>query len=108
MVEVEITFAYRSDEYIQNDDGFFIDFGDIKSVINDTFDHRFLMYSGDKYLETMKDFPGVVIVDYMPTAENMAVHMRGLIIDKLESVYKEYAVIVNVKLSETVSSKVIL
>ena len=56
--------------------GMVIDFGDLKSaikvVIDEVFDHRLILYTGDPFLETLQNLPGVMSVPYMPTVENLA------------------------------------
>ena len=60
-------------EYL-SDSGYVVDFGVIKKVICDKFDHKFVMYKDDKFstVARKENFPGFVFVDYVPTAENMA------------------------------------
>lgn len=54
--------------------GMVTDFGFLKDQFNsmiDFFDHKTLIYRDD-YLMSSVDFPGKILVDYNPTAENMA------------------------------------
>jgi len=83
------------------DEGMVIDFGDLKAVmmkeIDERFDHGFIVYEGDEFLMSLFDIPiwtkssmnipmsklpldpstvfstmKVLVVDYIPTAENLA------------------------------------
>ena len=64
-----------------NDIGMILDFGVIKDRLcewlEDNWDHKFLLWDEDPWLEPMQlvDFEGVVAVPFNPTAENMAKHM---------------------------------
>ncbi len=53
-----------------------IDFSVIKQRlcmwIENVWDHNFLVWEEDPYLEAMLEMPGVVVVPFNPTAENMA------------------------------------
>ena len=57
-----------------------MDFSDISAIltreVHDVVDHAFVVYSGDtdaiKALEVMGDEHRTVIVDFIPTAENLA------------------------------------
>ena len=57
-----------------------MDFSDISTiltkVVHDVIDHAFVVYSGDKdaikALELMGDEHRTVVVDFIPTAENLA------------------------------------
>ena len=68
-VKVRLLFYPDSHKKIQQV-GFVIDFKEIKQIIN-LYDHKFLMHSEDEYLADMKDMPGLVIVDYSPSVENI-------------------------------------
>jgi 6-pyruvoyltetrahydropterin/6-carboxytetrahydropterin synthase len=58
-----------------------IDFAVIKSRLcewlEENYDHRFLLWRGDPWLEPMRrmDPEGVIAVSYNPTAENIAEHL---------------------------------
>ena len=64
----------------ESDDGMVIDFSDLKDImmakIDKNFDHAFVVYKGDKYMnffdEMYKDGLKIVTVDVIPTAENLA------------------------------------
>jgi len=102
-VYIEIGFNIP-DRYIEGKEGFLIDFGDVKRIINDTFDHKFIAYEKDPFANILEDLPGVVFVEYIPTAENMSLHMRNLIKDHLQK--NGIKAVVNVQLNETKFSKV--
>ncbi len=63
-----------------SDEGMLMDFGDISAIltreIHDIVDHAFVVYSGDndaiQALQTMGPSHRTVIVDFIPTAENLA------------------------------------
>ena len=76
-----------------SDEGMVIDFGDLKSIlmseIDARFDHKFIMYEKDwklidRFNEIEKDFFGIVLVNFIPTAENLAKHWYELIKSKLQ------------------------
>jgi 6-pyruvoyltetrahydropterin/6-carboxytetrahydropterin synthase len=58
-----------------------IDFSVIKERLcmwlEDNYDHKFLLWKEDPWCEVMKDIDpdGVVVVDFNPTAENIAEHL---------------------------------
>lgn len=64
------------------DPGFVVDFGDIKGLV-DEWDHRFLFWDQDPILEDMLGFMdpegldvhGIKILQFNPTAENMAEYL---------------------------------
>ena len=63
-----------------SDEGMLMDFGDISAIltreIHDIVDHAFVVYSGDddviQALQAMGPSHRTVIVDFIPTAENLA------------------------------------
>ena len=63
-----------------SEEGMLMDFSDISAIltreVHDVVDHAFVVYSGDtdaiKALEVMGDEHRTVIVDFIPTAENLA------------------------------------
>ncbi len=63
-----------------SDEGMLMDFGDISAIlkreIHDIVDHAFVVYSGDndaiEALQAMGPSHRTVIVDFIPTAENLA------------------------------------
>lgn len=70
------------DKTSDSSEGMIIDFGDLKGVmmnyIHEVFDHSFTVSSSDKYLlffEQMKsEGMKINILDFVPTAENLAYH----------------------------------
>lgn len=57
------------------DEGMLIDFGPAKELVRlhlQDRDHRFLISHTDPLLQDMERLPGVIVVPYVPTAENMA------------------------------------
>lgn len=55
--------------------GMVIDFSRVKTAltaVHDAWDHRFIIGDDDPLAETLYGLPGVVIVPYQPTAENLA------------------------------------
>ena len=76
-----------------SDEGMVIDFGDLKEIMMDNidknFDHGFVIYNGDQFLEMFGNLKNkyeqkIIIVDFIPTAENLAKHWFELIKPKLE------------------------
>ena len=63
-----------------SEEGMLIDFSDVSAILNeyihDIFDHAFLVYSGDQdglaALEVLGDQHRTVIMEFVPTAENLA------------------------------------
>ena len=63
-----------------SDEGMLMDFGDISAIltreIHDVVDHAFVVYSGDgdaiQALQVMGSTHRTVVVDFIPTAENLA------------------------------------
>ena len=66
-----------------NGDGMVMDFGEVKDKMNhffDAFDHSYIIYKNDITLPLFKQIEGLIhnrmmVVDYNPTAENMAYHI---------------------------------
>lgn len=56
-----------------------IDFGVVKSTLcawlEESWDHRFLLWEDDPGVSQMRDFRGVLVVPFNPTAENMAEYL---------------------------------
>ncbi len=72
--DVTITLDFETGQSFIEGVGFLIDFGDIKKYVDERFDHKFVMQSSDPYLKSIAplEIPGLVVVDYAPTAENLA------------------------------------
>lgn len=76
--------AQISFEFVSNrldELGMVIDFGEIKRTvckwIDEKFDHKFLVFVDDPLAEALKDFPGVVVLDFNPTVENLCRYVFG-------------------------------
>ncbi len=76
-----------------SDEGMVIDFADIKQIlmeeIDSKYDHGFCIYNKDKFLEYFERFKDkyeqkIIIVDFIPTAENLAKHWFELIEGRLK------------------------
>lgn len=63
-----------------SNEGMVIDYGDLKQIMMDVidseYDHRFVMHMDDKFAKAfgMLDGVGVILVDFVPTAENLSKH----------------------------------
>ena len=61
-------------------EGMVIDFQDVKQnvkwILADYYDHKFLISNTDALAEEMSRLPGVILVDYIPTAENIALQLK--------------------------------
>jgi 6-pyruvoyltetrahydropterin/6-carboxytetrahydropterin synthase len=88
-------------DYIK-DQGFYIDFGEIKKTINEVFDHQFIMWKEDPLADKLASCPGVRLVVYVPSAENISNHMCGLIKEMVQDNKKVMQI--GVKLYETSNS----
>lgn len=57
------------------DEGMVVDFGEVKTrlkSIASSLDHQFLLSAEDPFVDIMKSLPGVIVVNFVPTAENIA------------------------------------
>lgn len=68
--------------------GMVVDFGDLKSVVNrmivDPFDHALLLRSDAPLKEEIAAaYQNVIILDFQPTCENLAVYFAGLLKNNL-------------------------
>ena len=70
--KVKIVITYNYERLIEGANGFIVDFGDIKKIINDKFDHKFLISGDDDLWSALSVLPGISKVGYIPTAENIA------------------------------------
>lgn len=56
-----------------------VDFSVIKdrlcNWLEEFWDHKFMVFVNDPYLDQLKELPGVWLVPFNPTAENMAAHL---------------------------------
>lgn len=90
-------------------EGMIVDFGDLKKIMMDvidkTYDHSYTLYKDDKYIRffnIMKaDGCKINIVDFIPTAENLAKHWYKLLDKKLMD---KNIVLVYVRVYETPTS----
>jgi len=60
------------------DEGMVVDFGPVKTLCRKLLtkrDHQFLLCEGDPLVGVMATLPGVVVVPWIPTAENIALDM---------------------------------
>ena len=68
--------------------GMVVDFGDLKRVVNkyivDPFDHALLLRSAAPVKEEISAaYQNVIILDFQPTCENLAIYFAGLLKDNL-------------------------
>jgi 6-pyruvoyl-tetrahydropterin synthase len=79
-----------------------IDFKDLKTIVRgvvDRLDHRFMLHTGDPLASDMSMLPGVILVTFVPTAENLV----RFIADTLQGELSSYttAWLHSVRLQET-------
>ncbi len=96
--------------------GMVMDFKDVKEImtkeIHDLLDHSFIISQEApqlKYFEAMKDcYPDdplrLVIVDFIPTAENLAVYCFSLIQNKIKDKYNTKLKLISLEFWETPTS----
>jgi len=104
---INIEFYRQEDEYI--DMGSFIDWQIIEKLLNKDFGHRYLISKHDPIIKQIKDLPGIRIVDYFPTSENISKEMIDLISQEilLEVRKKDIGhMSVRLKLSETSNTSI--
>lgn len=56
-------------------EGMVVDFTDVKTRLKELvgdLDHRTLIYVGDPFADALRQMPGITLVEYIPTAENIA------------------------------------
>lgn len=89
----------------QDSIGRVLDFSVIKSLLaewlEENWDHKFLIWNGDSMAAMLSgiDPPGVVLVDFNPTAENMAKHLIQVVAP--EQLRDTGCRLVKVKIEET-------
>lgn len=91
-----------------SEEGMVMDFGDVKEIakrlVVDAWDHAFLVYSGDKavadFLRSLPDHKTVVL-DVIPTAENLAREAFRLLDPAYRDVYGNALRLERVRLYET-------
>lgn len=87
--------------------GYVIDFGEIKRIVNEMYDHKLVLHREDEWAAKMEKLgvPGLVIVDFAPTSENMATDIALRIQKALKSLGC-HAPKIQINLWETSSSYV--
>ena len=95
-----------------SEEGMLMDFSDISEIltihIHDVVDHAFVVYQGDELalsaLELMGDDHRTVIVDFIPTAENLAKWAFEQIEDLISTAYGNRLKLVAMHVRETPKS----
>ncbi len=95
-----------------SEEGMLMDFSDISEIltihIHDVVDHAFVVYQGDELalsaLELMGDEHRTVIVDFIPTAENLAKWAFEQIEDLISTAYGNRLKLVAMHVRETPKS----
>lgn len=112
-LEVTVTGELCSEEG-SSSEGMVIDFGDIKKLmtekVHDVFDHGFMVYREDLYRPILQQIldtdPGhrIIVVDFIPTAENMAKHIWKILEESIEKEFDYKLHVFKVRLYETPNS----
>ncbi|MCK9272747.1 6-carboxytetrahydropterin synthase QueD [Candidatus Gracilibacteria bacterium] len=89
-----------------SNEGMIIDFGDIKKItkefIDSKLDHGYMGYKGDVVLDLIKKENFKYIeVDFIPTAENIAVWIFNELSPKFQNIYGKNLKLHKIKLYET-------
>ncbi len=91
-----------------SEQGMVMDFSDVKRVakdrVVDAWDHAFLVYRGDKaVLDFLNSLPNhkTVVLDVIPTAENLAKAAFDLLLDAYRDTYGNHLRLERVRLYET-------
>ena len=95
-----------------SDEGMLMDFSDVSKIltekVHDVVEHAFVVYQGDKQalsaLELMNDDHRTVIVDFIPTAENLAKWAFEQVEPHIQSVYGNTLRLVAMHVRETPKS----
>ena len=95
-----------------SDEGMLMDFSDVSKIltekVHDVVDHAFVVYQGDKQalaaLGLMNDDHRTVIVDFIPTAENLAKWAFEQVEPHIQSVYGNTLRLVAMHVRETPKS----
>jgi 6-pyruvoyltetrahydropterin/6-carboxytetrahydropterin synthase len=94
-----------------SDDGMVMDFSDVKAIarqaVVDVWDHAFLVYKGDhQVLEFLTSLPNhkTVVMDSIPTAENMAAAAFRVLEALYRDTYGTHLKLERVRLYETPNS----
>jgi len=93
-------------------EGMLMDFSKVKEIlmenIHDYLDHRFIMYKNDKLLPILLETGcELVIVDFIPTAENIAKHSFEKVAPIIKMAYGDELRLVSIEFWETPTSKAI-
>ncbi len=98
----------------ESDDGMVIDFTDVKTIAAkyvEMLDHAFIVYKDDKevmaFLDNGSEFAKnhkTVVVNFIPTAENLADWLFGCLSDAYWEKYKDRLTLVNLRFYETPTS----
>ena len=91
-----------------SEQGMVMDFSDVKRIakerVVDAWDHAFLVYRGDKVvLDFLNTLPNnkTVVLDIIPTAENLAKTTFDLLLDAYRDTYGNHLRLERVRLYET-------
>ena len=91
-----------------SEQGMVMDFSDVKRIakerVVDVWDHAFLVYRGDKtVLDFLNTLPNhkTVVLDVIPTAENLAKVAFDLLVDAYRDTYGNHLKLERVRLFET-------
>ncbi len=94
-----------------SDNGMVMDFSDVKAIarraVVDVWDHAFLVYKNDRVvLDFLKSLPDhkTVIMDSVPTAENMAAEAFRILKSEYQDTYGNHLKLERVRLYETPNS----
>lgn len=82
------------------DEGMVEDFGTVKAAVRaelEKLDHRFLVCERDDYVAVLRGMPGVVVVPFVPTAENISASL-------LRSLRRADIAVTRIRLYETPTS----
>lgn len=92
----------------QSEQGMVMDFSDVKRIakekVVDAWDHAFLVYRGDRMVcDFLASMPGhkTVVLDVVPTAENLAQTAFGILNDAYRDVYGNNLRLERVRIYET-------
>ena len=94
-----------------SEDGMVMDFSDVKAIarqaVVEPWDHAFLVYRGDheilRFLNSLPDHK-TVIMNYVPTAENMAAEAFRILNERYKDLYGNHLHLERVRLYETPNS----
>tara|TARA_Y100001970_G_C14054730_1_gene760921 strand:+ start:654 stop:1025 length:372 start_codon:yes stop_codon:yes gene_type:complete len=95
-----------------SDEGMLIDFSDVSAIltehVHDIVDHAFIVYEGDdvarEALELMGSDHRTVVVDFIPTAENLAKWAYNQVAPHIKSAYGNRLRLVAMHVRETPKS----